>query len=207
MDGLIRWLAAVAIVAVIVPGGFTWLAGKEAYVFRGITTEAPQAAEFALTAQDGARVRLIDFRGKMVLLYFGYTNCPGICPTTLAEINQTLKALGPAAGRVQVMMVSVDPERDTPQRLRAYMAHFNPTFLGLTGTPKEVAAVAARYGIYHRKSEETGRGDYLVDHTSMVIVIDPAGRVRLLFPFGTTVEDMTSDLTQLLRDGPERSRG
>ena len=207
MDSLMRWLAAMAIAAVIAPGGISWLTGKPAYVFHGITTEAPQAAEFALTAHNGARVRLHDFRGKMVLLYFGYTNCPGICPTTLAEINQTLKALGRSAARVQVMMVTVDPERDTPARLATYMPHFNPTFLGLTGTPQEVAAVAAQYGIYAKKTEETGRGDYLVDHTSMVIVIDPGGRVRLLFPFGTTVDDMTSDLNHLLGGMLERSRG
>jgi protein SCO1/2 len=207
MDSLMRWLAAIAIAAVIAPGGIGWLAGKPAYAFHGITTEAPQAAEFALTAQDGARVRLSDFRGKMVLLYFGYTNCPGICPTTLAEINRALTSLGRSAARVQVMMVTVDPERDTPARLATYMPHFNPAFLGLTGTPREVAAVAAKYGIYFKKTEETGRGDYLVDHTSMVIVIDSAGRVRLLFPFGTTVEDMTSDLVHLLGPGTGRSRG
>lgn len=207
MDSLVRWLAAMAVAALIAPGGIGWLAGKQEYVFHGITTENPAAAEFALTAQDGSRVRLSDFRGKMVLLYFGYTHCPGICPTTLAEINQSLKALGSAGTRVQVMMVSVDPERDTPARLGVYMAHFNPTFLGLTGAPQEVSAVAAKYGIYSKKTEQTARGDYLVDHTSMVIVIDAAGRIRLLFPFGTTVEDMTSDLSHLLGRRPERSRG
>jgi protein SCO1/2 len=205
MDSLIRWLAAMAIAALIAPGGIGWLAGKQEYVFHGITTEAPQAAEFALTAQDGARVRLSDFRGKMALLYFGYTSCPGVCPTTLAEINQTLKAMGASAARVQVLMVTVDPERDTPERLRTYMAHFNSAFIGLTGTPKEVAAVASKYGIYYKKGEQSARGDYLVDHTSMVIVIDAAGRVRLLFPFGTTVEDMTSDLVHLLGPGTGRS--
>ncbi len=195
-----RWLVALALAAVIVSGGTAWLAGKEQYVFRGITTEAPRAAEFDLTAQNGARVRLSDFRGKMVLLYFGYTNCPGICPTTLAEVDQALKALGAAkAARVQVMMISVDPERDTPERLRAFMAHFNPAFIGLTGTPKEITAVASRYGIYYRKGEQTEGGGYVVDHTSMVIVVDPAGHVRLLFPFGTAVRDMASDLAHLVQ--------
>jgi protein SCO1/2 len=85
------------------------------------------------------------------------------------------------------------------------MAHFNSAFIGLTGTPKEVAAAASKYGIYYKKGEQSARGDYLVDHTSMVIVIDAAGRVRLLFPFGTTVEDMTSDLVHLLGPGTGRS--
>lgn len=207
MDNLMRWLLAVTIAAVIAPGGIGWLAGTPVYVFHGITTDAPQAAEFALTTHNGARVRLSDFRGKLVLLYFGYTHCPGICPTTLAEINQALKALGRAAVRVQVMMVTIDPERDTPARLAAYMSHFNPAFLGLTGTPREVAAVASGYGIYYKKDEPNARGEYLIDHTSMVMVIDPTGRVRLLFPFGTTVEEMTSDLNHLLSGPPERSRG
>jgi protein SCO1/2 len=207
MDSLMRWLLAVTIAAVIAPGGIGWLDARPAYVFHGITTDAPRAAEFTLTAHNGTRVRLGDFLGKTVLLYFGYTHCPGICPTTLAEIDRALRTLGPAAARVQVMMVTIDPERDTPARLRAYMVHFNPTFLGLTGTPQEVAAVASRYGIYYRRDEPDARGDYLIDHTSMVIVIDPTGRVRLLFPFGTTVEAMASDLNHLLGGPPARSRG
>ncbi len=194
-----RWIAALAIVIVVATARTAWLVGKERnYAFRGVTTEAPLAAEFDLTAQNGTRIRLSDFRGKLVLLYFGYTHCPGVCPTTLAEIDQALKTLDPQrASHVQLMMVSVDPERDSPERLRAYLPHFNPTFLGLTGTPKEIAAVAQRYGIYYKKGEPEPGGGYFVDHTSVVIVIDPAGRVRLLFPFGTTAKDMASDLAHL----------
>lgn len=195
-----RWLATIALAAVIAPGGYLWLSGPQPYVFRGVTTESPPAAEFTLNTHTGTRARLSDFRGKIVLLYFGYTYCPGICPTTLAEVNQALKALDPQkAARVQVMMVSVDPERDTPERLRSYLAHFNPAFLGLTGTPQEVAAVASRYGIYYKKGERVATGGYIVDHTSMVIVVDQVGAVRLLFPFGTQVKDMSSDLDHLLQ--------
>lgn len=195
-----RWFATIALAAVIAPGGYVWLSGRQPYVFRGITTESPRAAEFSLTTHNGTRARLTDFQGKILLLYFGYTYCPGICPTTLAEVNQALKALDhQKAARVQVMMVSVDPERDTPERLRTYLAHFNPAFLGLTGTPQEIAAVAARYGIYYKKGEQVATGGYIVDHTSMVIVVDRAGAVRLLFPFGTPVKDMSSDLDHLLQ--------
>jgi protein SCO1/2 len=197
-----RWLAALALAAALVLGGVTVLAGRANlhYTFRGVTTESPAAAEFDLVGHDGKRVRLSDYRGNLVLLYFGYTFCPGICPTTLAEVSQALKKLDPRkAARVQVMMISVDPERDTPERLREYMAHFNPTFIGLTGTSREVAAAAGRYGIYYKKGDIAPAGGYVVDHTSMVIVVDPEGRVRLLFPFGTTVEAMASDLAHLLR--------
>ncbi len=195
-----RWLASVVVATVIAPGGYLWLSGRQPYAFRGVTTESPPAAEFNLTTHSGTRVRLSDFRGRIVLLYFGYTYCPGICPTTLTQVNQALKALDPQkAARVQVMMVSVDPERDTPERLRTYLAHFNPVFLGLTGTPQEVAAVTARYGIYYKKGEKVASGGYIVDHTSMVIVVDQAGLTRLLFPFGTPVKDMSSDLDHLLQ--------
>ncbi len=194
-----RWIAALAIVVAVAAARTAWLVGKERnYVFHGVTTEAPLAAEFELTAQSGTRVHLSDFRGKLVLLYFGYTHCPGVCPTTLAEVDQALKALDPQkASHVQLLMVSVDPERDTPERFRAYLPHFNPTFLGLTGTPKEIATVAARYGIYYRKGAPEPGGGYFVDHTSMVMVVDPAGRVRLLFPFGTTAKDMATDMAHL----------
>ncbi len=195
-----RWLVALGLAAAIVLVGAAWRAGKGSYQFRGITTDLPPAAEFDLAGQGDGRVRLSDYRGKLVLLYFGYTYCPGICPTTLADVDQALKMLEPRkAARVQFLMVSVDPERDTAQRLREYMAHFNPTFIGLTGTLREVAAAASRYGIYYKKGETAPAGGYVVDHTSMVIVVDPAGRVRLLFPFGTPVEAMASDLAYLLR--------
>lgn len=174
--------------------------GAAAPPFHGLeSTGRPRAVNFTLTAQTGQRVRLSDFGGKLRLLYFGYTNCPGICPTTLADISRALKGLAPRqAAQVQVLMISVDPKRDRPERLARYLSHFGPTFLGLTGTPEEIAAAAAAYGIYYRIEEGPSPDEYLVDHTSMVIVVDRAGFVRLLFPFGTDSDKMTADLRRLL---------
>lgn len=194
------WVLGVSVLMLSDPGSLGF-AGEHPHVFRGIASQSPpRAADFTLTAHTGKRVRLGDFQGKLVLLYFGYTFCPGVCPTTLAEVAQALKALGSKnAEKVQVFMISVDPERDTPDRLAAYITYFNPSFLGVTGTPDEIVAVAASYGIYHKKFEGTAATAYLVDHTSMVIAVDEKGVVRLLFPFGTHAKSMAEDLAYLLR--------
>ena len=169
--------------------------------FHGIVSDGrTRAADFTLIAHTGKPASLGDYRGKVRLLYFGYTNCPGICPTTLAEVHEALRQLGPErAGRVQVLFVSVDPKRDTPERMAAYLSHFSPSFVGLTGSPEEVARVAAAYGVYIRITDGPTPADYIVDHTSMVIAIDETGIVRVLFPFGTSAPDIAADLRQVLR--------
>lgn len=170
------------------------------YQYHGMYLEsANPAADFTLTGAGGQRVSLSDFRGKVVALYFGYTFCPDVCPTTMTEVAKAIKALGKQAEDVQVIMISVDPERDTPDRLAEYVAYFDPRFIGLTGTPEEIADVATLYGIFYEKHEGTAATGYLVDHTATVTVVDREGRVRLVWPFGTTGEDMASDLKQLLR--------
>jgi protein SCO1/2 len=171
------------------------------HAFHGLASATPKrAAEFTLTAHTGQRFRLSGFRGKTVLLYFGYTSCPGICPTTLADVHQALSTLPPKrASKVQLIMVTVDPERDTPEKLAAYVTHFDPTFLGATGTPAEIAAVTRLYGIYVRRGEGTAATGYLIDHTSMVFAIDPRGYVQVLFPHGIAVADMSGDLAYLVR--------
>lgn len=196
-------------VATLVAAPGVGVAAERQPAFHGILSpERPRAADFTLTAHVGRRVALSDFRGKLVLLYFGYTHCPGVCPATLAEIGRALRALGPAlAATTQVLMVSVDPERDTPDQLAAYLGHFAPSFLGLTGTPDEIAAVAARYGIYYRKSEESPATGYVIDHSSVTIVVDGSGHVRLLFPFGTQAEEIAEDLRHLLAGRAEAAGG
>jgi len=204
-------LTCLGIALMLLGGSSPGFAGDQPYVFHGIVSQSPpRAADFTLTAHTGKPTRLRDFQGKLVLLYFGYTFCPGICPTTLAEIAQALHTLGPhEAEKVQVLMISVDPERDTPDRLAAYLTAFNPAFLGLTGTPDEIATTAASYGIYYKKYEGTTANSYLVDHTSMVIAVDAQGIVQLLFPFGTPAQAMADDLAALLHtavsapDGPQ----
>lgn len=165
----------------------------------GTLIEPPiPAADFTLTSADGP-VRLEDMRGKVVVLFFGYTFCPDVCPTTMVRLGQAMELLGDDAERVQVVMVTVDPERDTPERLAQYVRAFHPSFLGLTGTEEEINAVAATYGIYHAKAEGSEATNYLVDHTSTVTVIDRNGGVRLLWPFDVPAEGYANDLRALLR--------
>ena len=202
-------LTCLCMILMLLGGSVPGLAGQQPHVFHGIVSQSPpRAADFTLTAHTGKPVRPGDFQGKLVLLYFGYTFCPGICPTTLAEVAQAVHTLGPkAAEDVQVLMISVDPERDTPHRLATYLQSFNPTFLGLVGAPEEIATTAAAYGIYSKKYEGATAEGYSVDHTSMVIVIDGQGLVRLLFPFGTPAQAMADDLAALLRDAASTADG
>ena len=149
---------------------------------------------------------MADFEGKAVLLFFGYTNCPGPCPTALAEMAQVVKTLGEE--RVQGLFVTVDPERDTPERLGAYVQSFHPSFLGLRGSSEELEKVTKEFKIYHRKQEESksdhsGHGaahdSYMVDHSTGIYVIDPAGRARLYFGANDrSVEAMVRDIENLV---------
>ena len=162
------------------------------------TSTAP-VADFELTAHTGSRVSLSDFRGKLLVLYFGYTFCPDICPTTLYELNQATEILGANAAEVQIAMVSVDPLRDTPEQLAEYVTYFNPNFLGMTGTLEEIAFAATEFGIYFEQHNGTDAIGYLVDHTSSMVVLDRAGNLRLVLPFGTAGADIASDLRNLLK--------
>ncbi len=168
--------------------------------YHGWLLDAPKpASDFVLTGEDGQPVRLSDFRGKLVLLYFGYTYCPDVCPTSLATIARALEQLGPRADEVAVVMVTVDPERDTPQRVAEYVRNFNPSFIGLGGAPDEIAAAATPLGIFYQKYDPDGGGAYTVDHTASITVVDREGRVRLVLPYETTPEAIASDLAALLR--------
>jgi protein SCO1/2 len=169
------------------------------YAFHGMILQSPmKATDFTLPGQNGQPVSLRDFRGKVVLLYFGYTTCPDVCPTTLAELHQAHVALGKKADDVQVLMVTVDPERDTQQVMADYTSHFDSSFIGLTGTPEQIAEVATYYGIYYEKVEGNSAIGYLVNHTANVMAIDKEGYLRVVFPFGTTAKDITADLDYLL---------
>src|SRR5438128_12357955 len=171
-------------------------------VLHGFAMQPPKpAADFTLTAHTGERVNLHDFRGKLVLLYFGYTFCPGICPTTLANVAQVLRQFGARANQVQLLMISVDPERDTPDRLAAYVPHFHPSFIGLTGSAEDIAAVAPLFGIYYEKQEGTTDTGYLVNHSPTLMVVDPQGIMRLSIHFNTAVQDLAADVASLLREG------
>ena len=138
----------------------------------------PTGGDFTLDSAAGP-VRLSDLRGQAVLIYFGYTACPDICPTNLVSIAHALRTLQPAElDRTRVLFVSVDPERDDPERLAGYVAYFHPNVLGLTGTPEQVAEVARRYGAAYRRVDDTGSAmGYLIDHSAFTAVVDPSGRL------------------------------
>ncbi len=175
--------------------------GRSAPSFRGTPLSSPiPAPDFVLTDQHGQPFRLSDQRGYVVLLFFGYTSCPDVCPTTLATWKRVYEALGSDAERVRFVLITVDPERDTRGRLQQHLAIFNPAFIGLTGTPDELAAVYKAYGVYQAKAAASeSAADYLVDHTASVYVIDRDGQWRLHFSFGTPAEDMVHDIRELLK--------
>ncbi|TDR80599.1 SCO family protein [Paludibacterium purpuratum] len=154
--------------------------------------------DFTLTDQTGKPRQLSDFRGKVVALFFGYTHCPDVCPTTLLEYANIYKKLEPDSQNLQVIFVSVDPERDTQTVLAGYVPHFNPTFVGLTGSPSEVAAVMKAYKVVAQKVPTPG-GGYSVDHSAGSYLLDSAGRVRVYEPYNTPVADVVHDIRQLLR--------
>jgi protein SCO1/2 len=170
--------------------------------YRGTTYGEPYpvAPEFALRRSGGAGFQLREAQGKVVALFFGYTSCPDICPTTLAELNQALQELGDRADQVQVLFVTVDPERDTPDRVQEYVNHFNPSFIGLSGSEAELMGVWNDYGVFRQVVESTSAAGYLVDHTARVTLIDQQGNLRVSFGFDTPVEDVVHDLDLLLSE-------
>lgn len=161
-------------------------------------TGASYGQTLALTDHTGKPRRLEDFRGKAVVLFFGFTRCPDVCPTTLADIAQAVKSLGPDAGRVQVLMVSVDPERDTPELLGKYVTAFDPGFIALRGDLEATKKAASEFKIYFEKRKQ---GDtYTVDHSAQSYVIDPQGRLRLLVRHERIAQDLAPDLRAILSD-------
>ena len=147
----------------------------------------------------GAPVKLSQYRGKIVVIAFGFSYCQKVCPVTLAKLSQVWKELGPQASDVQVLFISVDPERDTPERLREFVTFFHPSFIGLTGTPEELEKVREAYGaVAQRAVSENKKLGYEVHHSSSLYVIDREGRLRVLIPFGRTAADVTHDLKLLL---------
>ena len=169
--------------------------------FRGTTYGEPYpvAQEFELSRGDGSRFRLSEMRGKAILLFFGYTSCPDVCPTTLAELKQALDELDEEKSRqVQVVFVTVDPERDTPELVQEYVNHFNPDFIGLSGSESELVQVWQKYGVFREIVDGTSAAGYIVNHTARVTLIDQDGNMRVSFAFETPVEDIVHDLKLLL---------
>lgn len=154
------------------------------------------AADFRLTDHNGQPRSLADFKGKVVAVFFGYTQCPDVCPTTLADLAQTMKVLGEDAGKVQVLFITVDPERDNPQMLAQYVPAFHPSFLGLYGDAQVTAQVAKSFHVGYQK-QVTASG-YTVDHSVGTFLVDPAGRVRLRAPLAQRADWLAEDIRLLL---------
>jgi protein SCO1/2 len=156
------------------------------------------APEFSLAGSDGRELRISQYRGKVVLLAFGFTSCTEVCPTTLNTFAVARRKLGAAAANVQVVYVTVDPARDVPERLAKYLRSFDPTFVGGTGTEDQLATVRKSYGISAEK--KVFGNDYVYVHSSFAYLIDRKGRIRALMPYGHTPDDYINDLTILLKE-------
>jgi protein SCO1 len=162
-------------------------------------TGADYAKDFQLADHNGQPRSLKDFRGKLVVLFFGYTQCPDVCPTTMAELAEAKKLMGADGNKVQGIFVTVDPERDTAEVLKGYMANFDPTFLALRGTPEQVAALAKDFKVYFKKVDGKTPTSYTMDHSAASFVYDTQGRLRLYTRYGSGAQALASDLQLLLK--------
>jgi protein SCO1 len=178
-------------VVVLVGVGYTWY--KSAHpTFHGSLISPPEpAADFSLTSQTGSTVKLSDFRGKYVLMYFGFTNCTSECPLTMGFLKQMHDKLGSQADQTQVIMVSTDPARDTPAALGAFLSHFDPSFVGVTGSKDALQPVWASYGVTVLDNGET--------HSSYLYLIDPQGNLIATYPLLQNADGITADIQNLLR--------
>jgi len=157
--------------------------------------------DFSLTGPEGKTVSLRDFRNKVVLIYFGYTFCPDICPITLSNLKLTMLDLGEKAEDVQVIFISIDPERDSYEKLKDYVPYFHPTFIGLTGSEADIAAVAKKYQTIYLKQKVESEAGYLMAHTDVVILVDQNGRYRGRYKSKYDMDKLTTDVRWLLESG------
>jgi protein SCO1/2 len=193
--------AAIMLLIAAVIGGYAYMSrGPHQQQGSGV---ALVGGPFSLIDQDGRRVTEKDFLGKYILVFFGYTYCPDICPTELQVMSAALDQMGPEAGRIQPIFVSIDPARDTPEVLKAYVANFGPRLIGLTGSPEEVAAIAKAYRVYYAKAGNGSTAtDYLMDHSSIIYLMGPDGRFVKHMPYTTDAAKLATELKETLRTSP-----
>ena len=195
-----RFLAVVALFFFALAAG----AGDNPAPLRAGVFDPPRLApDFTLRGSDGSELKLSRYRGKVVALAFGYTNCPSVCPVTLGYLAEARKKLGAGARDLQVVFITVDPERDDPQHLKKFVAFFDPTFVAATGTPEQLAEVRKVYGItmsdkIFTDAASKSKGIYYLDHSSFVYLIDREGKLRAMMPFGVTADDIEHDAKALL---------
>jgi protein SCO1/2 len=196
------WMLGVVIVAIAGAAfGISSLMSTEAHEWNGAAYDPPrEGVKFTLTDTDGESMSSSELEGKIVMLYFGYTYCPDFCPATLTDFQRVKADLGDDAENVAFAMVSVDPERDTPERMEEYLAFFDPEFIGLTGTEDELTPVKQEFGITTLERDATPEIDnfYYVDHSTKTYVLNTDGELALEYPFGVTAEEMIEDVRHLL---------
>lgn len=194
---LLLWIGLGVLIVLLATAAVTL---TRPYVFHGsVIQDTYPAPEFSLTDGKGGQFDLAQQRGKVVLVFFGFTNCPDVCPTTMADFEQIRQRLGKDADKVEFVFITVDPDRDTQQVAAQYAARFDPAFYGLSGTEQQLDPVWKAYGVY-RKLDKKSPTDtsYNVDHSSQVYAIDPSGNLRLTFSYGTSVDDMLQDVRHLI---------
>jgi protein SCO1/2 len=162
-------------------------------------TGASFGRDFALTDHNGQRRTLADFKGKVVTLFFGFTHCPDVCPTTLGEMALVMKELGKDSDRLQVLFVTVDPERDTAEVLKRYVPAFHPSFLGMTGSADDIARTAKEFKIFYQKQPLPSGSGYSMDHSAGTYILDAEGRLRLFAQYGIGAPAMLNDIRQLMK--------
>lgn len=181
--------------------GLLTACGRSKPSFHGVDlTGVDYAKDFSLIDFNGERRSLADFKGQVVVMFFGYTQCPDVCPTTMLEMAQVKQQLGADGGKIQVLFVSVDPDRDTPEVLKQYMQAFDPSFLALYAeTPEHLAALARDFKVYYKRVDGRQPDSYTMDHSAASYIYDPAGRLRLFARYGSPIEEVASDIRQLLK--------
>ena len=184
------WMGAAGIFSACTPKGPK---------FQGVDlTGAEYARDLQLPDHNGQTRSLKDFAGKVVVVFFGYTQCPDVCPTSMSELAEVKRALGADGDKLQGIFVTVDPERDTPEMLKAYMASFDPGFLALRGTPEQLAAVAKDFKIYYKRVDGQTPTSYTMDHSAGSYVYDTAGRLRVYHRYGSGAQSLAADVRALL---------
>lgn len=191
-------LGVAILIGLVTTAGF--LRATQGHTFQGSYIEqAVQAADFKLTDRNGNPFQLSDQKGKIVLLFFGYTHCPDVCPVTLSDFGKIRSQLGEKAENVEFVFITTDPKRDTPDQINRYLTNFDVGIQGLTGQEQDLEKIWNAYGVYRETVDQQGTDFYLVDHSSRVYLIDQQGNLRLTYIFGTESESIASDVTYLLK--------
>ncbi|WP_394680891.1 SCO family protein [uncultured Comamonas sp.] len=193
----LRWLAGSAMLA-STAGFLTACKSKADFNAIDLTGSKEYGQDFSMPDQHGQRRSMADFKGKVVLVFFGFTQCPDVCPTTLGDLAAVKQKLGAKGDKLQVIFASVDPARDTPEILQAYLANFDPSFLALRGSDEETAKMAKDFKVYYKRVEGQTPDSYTMDHTAGDYIFDPEGRLRLYSRYGTPVDTLAKDIEQLI---------